>query len=409
MESYFKVLTFFVACTQATGFIITTNEGRRYNECQTILSSNYANGTIIYHCPESFTGRIHENDVAEANNVYNLTFSEVAASWGLDRIDQPSLPLNSRYSYGGFQGQGVNVYIVDSGILTTHPNFEGRALFLSNHVADGSKTDCSGHGTHIAGTIMSKTYGVAKKATAFAVRVFGCAGGSELSVMIAGINTAIAHAVASRKPSIINLSFGGDNSNAMNTAVKFATDRGIHVVASAGNDAKDACNVSPANAPSAITVMASDRNDVFASVSNYGACTDIIAPGVSILSTWLNNGVTTYSGTSMAAPHVSGVMAMLLSEKSYGIQEMAAKLKTLAVANKISTLKPNSPNLLLQAPPVPPPTIINCSGKHGDMYCDPQNPFVFVFCIMFRAVEMSVPLGTKCFQSSPTSITLVFA
>jgi subtilisin family serine protease len=416
MNSYLTVFALLVACTTTQNVLLTTTEGRNYTDCETILSAN--GGTKVYSCPWTFSGYINPADKIELDQEVKIGVTETAASWGLDRIDQKNLPLDGQYSYGTYQGQGVNVYVIDTGILTTHPEFEGRAFFLSNHVTDGITTDCNGHGTHVAGTIMSKSYGVAKKANAYAVRVFGCTGGSSFETVIAGMNSAIAHAQSTGKPSILSMSLSGGSSTAVKAAVKAATDAGIHVIVAAGNDAVDACTRSPADAPSAITVMASDKNDVFAWFSNFGTCTDIIAPGVDITSTWLSNGINTISGTSMATPHVSGVAALLLSEKTYTVSELTTKLTTLAVPNKITSLVPVSPNLLLQVPPIsvtppppppPPPTTVNCAGKHGDMYCDPTNKFKFVVCNWGNAIYMDVAAGTKCAQTSPTSITLVFA
>jgi len=234
------------------------------------------------------------------------------ATWGLDRLDQRALPLDSRFTPAG-TGSGVTAYIVDTGLLLTHTEFTGRVRsgydFVDN---DSDATDCNGHGTHVGGTVGGTTYGVAKSVNLVAVRVLSCAGSGSTSGVIGGINWAISDHTSG--PAVLNMSLGGGASKSMDDAVAAAVADGITVVVAAGNSNTDACTSSPAAEPTAITVAASDSSDARASFSNYGSCVDIFGPGVSITSAWYTGTTATavLSGTSMASPHVAGAAAVYL-------------------------------------------------------------------------------------------------
>lgn len=241
--------------------------------------------------------------------------TQSSATWGLDRIDQKSLPLNSIYNYEP-TGLGVTVYVVDTGILAAHNEFGSRVKAGFSAIATGGTDDCNGHGTHVAGTIGGSTYGVAKAVDLVPVRVLDCAGSGTNSGVISGINWAITNYQANQpKPAVMSLSLGGGASAALDSAITSAVNAGITVVVAAGNNNANACNYSPARAPAAITVGATDNRDVLASFSNTGSCVDISAPGVNITSAWIgsNSATNTISGTSMATPHVSGAAALELS------------------------------------------------------------------------------------------------
>ncbi|WP_242883492.1 S8 family peptidase [Actinomadura litoris] len=229
--------------------------------------------------------------------------------WGLDRIDQRGRKLSKSYTYSA-TGSGVTAYIIDSGLVTTHKEFGGRAAvaWKAPGFADGN--DCNGHGTHVAGIIGSKSYGVAKNVKLRALRVLDCKGKGSLSSLVAAAQWLRTHAA---KPAVANISIGGPKSAALNTAVTNLSKSGVFVSVAAGNENADACRTSPAGAGWVMTVGATTVYDNRASWSNWGRCVDISAPGYGITSTWKNGGHQSLSGTSMAAPHVSGVAALYLT------------------------------------------------------------------------------------------------
>ena len=273
--------------------------------------------------------------------------TQSGATWGIDRIDQRTLPLSTTYSWEG-DGTGVTAYIIDTGIRTTHQEFGGRASGGFTSISDGNGTnDCNGHGTHVAGTVGGSTYGVAKAVTLVAVRVLGCSGSGSTSGVIAGVdwvtNNHAANAVA-------NMSLGGSASSTLDAAVNGSVSAGVTYAVAAGNSNADACNSSPARAGSALTVGATTSGDAKASFSNYGTCVDINAPGVSITSAW-NTGdaaTNTISGTSMASPHVAGAAASYLSlHLGSNPTTVGSALKTAASIGHLSGLVAGTPNLLL--------------------------------------------------------------
>lgn len=246
-----------------------------------------------------------------------LAYSSVTqngAVWGIDRIDQESLPLDNKYSYTS-TGVNVDAYVFDTGIRATHQEYASRVKPGYSSITDGKGvSDCDGHGSHVSGTIGGSTYGVAKSVSLIPVRVLGCSGSGSISGIIAGINWAIAHHKSDVK-AVANMSLGAGISKSLDSAVNNLIKDGVTVVVAAGNSGMNACNFSPARVPNAITVAASDSADVFAAWSNRGKCVDIIAPGVNITSSshTSDSGAASLSGTSMAAPHVAGVIARLLS------------------------------------------------------------------------------------------------
>jgi subtilisin family serine protease len=281
----------------------------------------------------------------EQDQVVEVSATQTGATWGIDRIDQRDLPLNGTYNYTP-TGSGVRAYIIDTGINTGHTNFGGRASLAWDGIGDGNQ-DCNGHGTHVAGTVGSSTYGVAKAVTLIGVRVFGCGSSGSNSTIIAGINWTAANAV---KPAVANLSLGGPASTATDDAVNGLINAGVVAVVAAGNDGLNACSYSPARVPNAITVGSTTSTDARSSFSNYGTCVDVFAPGSSILSTWIGStsATNTISGTSMASPHVAGVAALYLQGNTTATAATVANaIITTSTANKVTSAGTGSPNRLV--------------------------------------------------------------
>ncbi|CAG8583324.1 6051_t:CDS:2 [Acaulospora morrowiae] len=235
----------------------------------------------------------------------------------LDRIDQTDFPLDQRYIFPKSAGAGVTVYVLDTGVLVNHKEFEGRATFGGAFCSGCPNTDDNGHGSHVSGIVAGKTYGVAKKANIIGVKVLNATGNGTSADMINGLMFVLNDHKKKKNNAVVNMSLGGPFSKAINAAVKSLTNDGIHVITAAGNNANDACKVSPASEPSAITVGAID--DIFDDITDFtnsGKCVDIFAPGREILSVGIRDDrdILIFSGTSQAAPHVSGAVALIISE-----------------------------------------------------------------------------------------------
>lgn len=297
----------------------------------------------------ALNGLVHNPNVAyiEADQTVTIDGSQSPATWGIDRIDQRNLPLNNTYTYN-YTGAGVHAYIIDTGILVTHNEFGGRASVAFDSVGDGQNgIDCNGHGTHVSGTVGGATYGVAKQASLYAVRVLNCSGSGTTSGVIAGVDWVTGHHV---DPAVANMSLGGGVSTSLDTAVNNSINAGVTYAIAAGNSNRDACKFSPARVPAALTVGATTSTDSRASYSNYGACLDLFAPGSSITSAWIgsNTATNTISGTSMATPHVAGVAALYLAAHPTATPaEVAAAIKGNATPNVVINPGRLSPNLLL--------------------------------------------------------------
>jgi subtilisin family serine protease len=279
----------------------------------------------------------------EQDQVVEATTTQSGATWGIDRIDQRNLPLNGTYTYNN-TASTVYAYVIDTGIQTSHAQFGGRAA-VAYDALGGNGQDCNGHGTHVAGTIGSSTYGIAKSVKLRAVRVLNCSGSGSTSGIIAALDWVRLNRT---NPAVANMSLGGGFSSTLNTAANNLANSGVFLAVAAGNENQNACNVSPASAASATTVAASTSTDAKASYSNYGSCVDLYAPGSSITSTWLNGGTNTISGTSMASPHVAGVAALYKGVNgNVATSTIDSWIKTNATANVISGNPSGTPNRLL--------------------------------------------------------------
>ena len=287
-------------------------------------------------------------EMVEQDGYTYIEATQNSATWGLDRIDQRSLPLDTNYSYNT-DASNVHAYIIDSGIRDTHVEFGGRATRDYDAVGDGQNgNDCNGHGTHVAGTVGSATYGVAKNVRIHAVRVLPCNNSGLISDLIEGIDWVRANHI---KPAVANISIlASGGSPSIDTAIQNAINAGVTMVVAAGNNNLDACNYSPARATNALTVGASYTADQKAAFSNWGSCVDIWAPGATITS--VSNGndfdARVMSGTSMASPHVTGVAALYLaSDPNASPATVAQSIKGGATSGIVTGLDAASPNKLL--------------------------------------------------------------
>ncbi|KOU65562.1 peptidase S8 [Streptomyces sp. MMG1533] len=291
--------------------------------------------------------------VVEQNQRVRLTdTTQSSAPWGLDRIDQTSLPLSGTYTYPDTGGSGVTAYVIDTGVRITHSQISGRASYGYDAVdGDTTASDGNGHGTHVATTIAGSTYGVAKKAKIVAVRVLDNAGSGTTAGVIAGINWVTDNHSG---PSVANMSLGGGASTTLDTAVANSIASGVTYAVAAGNSSANASSYSPARVASAITVGATTSTDAKASYSNYGSVLDIFAPGSSITAGWYTSdtATNTISGTSMATPHVAGAAAVYLAgHTSSTPAQVATALVNGSTTGKVTSAGTGSPNRLLKIVP----------------------------------------------------------
>jgi PKD repeat protein len=288
----------------------------------------------------------------EQNAVVQAIADEPNAPWDLDRVDQHDLPLNASYIYNA-TGDGVDAYVIDTGIRSTHNEFGGRAAAGVDEVGDGWGTeDCYGHGTHVAGTLGGANYGVAKNVRLISVRVLDCDGSGTYEGVIAGVDWVTADHQAGH-PAVANMSLAGGYAQILNDAVTSSINSGVVYAVAAANSYEDACNYSPASTPAAITVGATDAGDAEADFSDRGTCVDIWAPGVNVTSAWNYDDFSTLtiSGTSMASPHVAGAAAIYLQgHPNATASEVDNALKTNATTGKITWNDPYA-----SKPPAPPP------------------------------------------------------
>jgi len=259
------------------------------------------------------------------------TATQSGATWGLARSSARNLPVPQTYIYSTIAGNGVDVYVIDTGILTTHNDFGGRATAVYNAITNEANTDLNGHGTHCAGTIGGTTYGIAKQAALKAVKVLSASGSGSTTGVVAGVNYVSNNKNTARR-NVASMSLGGGAATAMDSAVEQSIAGGVFYSIAAGNDNANACNYSPARVSTACTVGATTNTDARSSFSNFGTCVNIFAPGSSITSDWIgsNTATNTISGTSMATPHVAGAAALLLGQN---LATTPAAVRNLLVSN----------------------------------------------------------------------------
>ena len=354
--------------------VVFTNDVRSENvpeQAQDLARAHEGTlGHVYRHALKGFSVELTEQAAAalarnprvafvEPDQEIAVSATQSPATWGLDRIDQRDLPLSNSYTYNQ-SGQGVHMYVIDTGVLGTHQEFSGRMGNGYTAISDGrGTTDCNGHGTHVAGTTGGTTYGVAKQVTIHPVRVLSCSGSGSNSGVIAGVDWVTGNHV---KPAVANMSLGGSASSALDSAVANSISAGVSYAIAAGNSNANACNYSPARVASANTVGSTTSTDARSSFSNYGSCLDIFAPGSSITSAWYTSttATNTISGTSMASPHVAGALALYLQTNPSASPATATQaLIANATLNKVTSAGSGSPNRLLYsvfgaAPPPPP-------------------------------------------------------
>jgi len=306
----------------------------------------------------------------EADRVVSVSDTQSPVTWGLDRIDQRNLPLSNSYTYNT-TASNVHAYIIDTGIRSNHTQFGGRVTGGYTAINDGRGTsDCNGHGTHVAGTVGGSTYGVAKAVRLHPVRVLNCQGSGTTAGVVAGIDWVTNNHV---KPAVANMSLGGGASTSLDNAVTNSIAAGVSYSVAAGNENQNACNVSPARTPNAITVGSTTNTDARSSFSNWGTCLDVFAPGSNITSAWSTSdtATNTISGTSMATPHVAGVAALYLAvNPTAGPLTVRDAIVNTATTGVVTSPGTGSPNRLVYSllsggsPPPPPPPPPACNETY---------------------------------------------
>jgi hypothetical protein len=308
--------------------------------------------------------------------------------WGLDRIDQNDLPLNHHYNPPR-RGKGAYVYVLDTGVRKTHKEFGGRVQYGFSYYGKNAN-DKHGHGTHVMSTVLGKTVGVSNQARGVGVKVLDDNGGGHSGSVIKGIEWAVKDIKKKKRCGLLSMSLGGGVDKAINAAVNAASRAGIRVIVAAGNSNKDACNYSPASADGqyVVTVGASDKHDKMSRFSNHGNCTDIFAPGSSIIGAGItsDNSYNSKSGTSMACPHVAGAFAM------FDVCNMDQKIEHLGNTGKLTGLTPTSPNLLLEIANITVVTIY-------------PTPFPSIYPTHYPTL---FPTTTSPTPKKPTSTTTMF-
>ncbi|MEM9651413.1 MAG: S8 family peptidase, partial [Actinomycetota bacterium] len=313
---------------------------RRYRSAVVGFAADLDDAAVARLRAAPSVAAIHQDRIVRASA------EQADPPWGLDRIDQPNRPLDSVYRYDT-SGAGVTVYVIDTGLRATHQELAGRVAGNRTFIGD-TADDCDGHGTHVAGTVAATTWGVAKGADVYGLRVLGCDGSGSLAGVIASLDWVAANADI---PAVVNMSLGGGFTTAMDAALLGVRNAGVTVVVAAGNSDRNACQESPSHNPNVITVASTSSSDFRSSFSNWGSCVDIFGPGSVVRSLGIDSdtATATLSGTSMAAPHVAGVAALYLEANPTATpDQVTAAILDGAIDGKVRSPE-GSPNLLLQS------------------------------------------------------------
>jgi subtilisin family serine protease len=330
-------------------------------QADNVISSIAADADLVYENFGGFAATLTKEEIEalrsnpaveyieqDAEMTIQATVTQTGAPWGLARLSNVNAG-STTYTYDDTAGAGTCAYVIDTGIQIAHAQFGGRAVWGRDFTGEGN-TDGNGHGTHVAGTIGSTTYGVAKRTSLIAVKVLNSAGSGTNAGVIAGMDWVASDLRTRSCPNgvVVNMSLGGGLSTAVNTAAAGITSAGGFLAVAAGNSGANAANYSPASAASACTVGATDSSDRVASFSNYGAGVDVHAPGVSILSTWPTGSTNTISGTSMASPHIAGLGAYYLGLRAATPATLCSYITSQALSGRITGIRSGTPNLLAQ-------------------------------------------------------------
>ncbi|KAL7753525.1 hypothetical protein RI367_001300 [Sorochytrium milnesiophthora] len=334
--------------------IIETANARSDKSVEHWLENTYSIGSFkaySVHFPGTSIRRLAKDSMVDSitpdDIVYALGTEQNPPSWGLRRISERALNLTQPYTYPDTAGAGVTAYVIDTGMMITHPDINGRATWGFTACSGCQNMDDNGHGTHVATTIGGTIYGVAKKVNLVAVKVLDGSGSGTISGVLSGINWVAQRAANSSTPSVANMSLGGRKNQQLNDAVTAAINAGVVFGVAAGNDGGDACNGSPSSTPQAITVGASTSTDARAWFSDFGSCVTMFAPGVDITAGWNDGKSKTISGTSMATPHVVGVAALFLSQNpSLPAAQVKGQMQIAATPGVVTDVQ-GSPNLLV--------------------------------------------------------------